>query len=454
LSWPERLGMAQMATTEAPITLDQPAVKTLGFFDQIGLWGNLGVSLLGFTGALFVLQPRANSAALTVWAALTATALGTALGAAAIGLAAVPGTRTGSPAMVVLRGLFGGRLSYLPTGLNIVQLLGWGTFEIVIISSAAHQLWPSLARNTYVVIAGVITTALALRPLGVVRVLRKYVTVAVALVMVYLFIQLLRQPLPSLPHSSWQNFWPAVDIALAVAISWVPVAADYARHSTSSKSAFGAAFVGYTITQTACFALGIVAILSVRTASDGSNAGVWGAFIAVFLGKAAFAVLAIREIDQSFCDVYSAAVSTQNLRPRWDRRILALVIGTSATALALIFHIGNYYNFLVLIGSVFVPLFGVVTVDYFVFRGYLRWNLDPRAPSRWSMFLPWVIGFCVYQLVNPGAIPRWAAIWGHVARDIHFTPQNWMSASLLSFVAAAAVTAAVRLADRRPAKAS
>jgi len=454
LSWPERLGMAQMATTEAPITLDQPAVKTLGFFDQIGLWGNLGVSLLGFTGALFVLQPRANSAALTVWAALTATALGTALGAAAIGLAAVPGTRTGSPAMVVLRGLFGGRLSYLPTGLNIVQLLGWGTFEIVIISSAAHQLWPSLARNTYVVIAGVITTALALRPLGVVRVLRKYVTVAVALVMVYLFIQLLRQPLPSLPHSSWQNFWPAVDIALAVAISWVPVAADYARHSTSSKSAFGAAFVGYTITQTACFALGIVAILSVRTASDGSNAGVWGAFIAVFLGKAAFAVLAIREIDQSFCDVYSAAVSTQNLRPRWDRRILALVIGTSATALALIFHIGNYYNFLVLIGSVFVPLFGVVTVDYFVFRGYLRWNLDPRAPSRWSMFLPWVIGFCVYQLVNPGAIPRWAAMWGHVARDIHFTPQNWMSASLLSFVAAAAVTAAVRLADRRPAKAS
>ena len=454
MSWPERLGMAQMATTEAPITLDQPAVKTLGFFDQIGLWGNLGVSLLGFTGALFVLQPRANSAALTVWAALTATALGTALGAAAIGLAAVPGTRTGSPAMVVLRGLFGGRLSYLPTGLNIVQLLGWGTFEIVIISSAAHQLWPSLARNTYVVIAGVITTALALRPLGVVRVLRKYVTVAVALVMVYLFIQLLRQPLPSLPHSSWQNFWPAVDIALAVAISWVPVAADYARHSTSSKSAFGAAFVGYTITQTACFALGIVAILSVRTASDGSNAGVWGAFIAVFLGKAAFAVLAIREIDQSFCDVYSAAVSTQNLRPRWDRRILALVIGTSATALALIFHIGNYYNFLVLIGSVFVPLFGVVTVDYFVFRGYLRWNLDPRAPSRWSMFLPWVIGFCVYQLVNPGAIPRWAAMWGHVARDIHFTPQNWMSASLLSFVAAAAVTAAVRLADRRPAKAS
>jgi hypothetical protein len=63
--------------------------------------------------------------------------------------------------------------------------------------------------------------------------------------------------------------------------------------------------------------------------------------------------------------------------------------------------------------------------------------------------LPWIAGFCVYQLVNPGVIPRWAGFWGRVARDIHFTPQTWMSASLLSFVAAAVLTLAVRLTDRR-----
>jgi NCS1 family nucleobase:cation symporter-1 len=438
-----------MATTmqehaEAPITLDEPAAKTLGFFDQAGLWGNLGVSLLGFTGALFVLQPRANSPGLSLAAALLATFVGTALGAAAVGLAAVPGARTGAPSMVLLRGLFGARLSYLPTGLNILQLIGWGTFEIVIISSAAHQLWPTLPQNGYVVIAGVITTALALRPLGVVRVLRKYVTVAVAIVVGYLFVQLLRHPVPAVPHSSWRNFWPGVDIALAVAISWVPVAADYSRHSKSPKTAFAAAFVGYTVTQTACYALGIIAILSVPAANDGSNHGVWGAFIAVFLGKAAFAVLAIREIDQSFCDVYSTAVSTQNLRPHWDRRVLAFIVGTAATLLALVFHIANYQNFLFLIGSVFVPLFGVLVVDYFVLRGHVRWDVAERAPSRWSMLLPWVVGFCVYQLVNPGAIPRWAGFWTRFAHDIHFTPRTWMSASLLSFVAAAALTLVVR----------
>lgn len=479
---PVALGTAH---AEAPITLDEPATRSLGFFDQVGLWANLGVSLLGFTGALFVLQPRADGPALPFVAALVATLVGTALGALAIGVAAIPGARTGVPAMVLLRGLFGVRLSYLPTGLNIVQLLGWGTFELVIIASATHQLWPALPQNGYVLIAGVITTALAMRPLGVVRVLRKYVTVAVAIVMVYLFVQFLRHPVPNLPNSSWHNFWPAVDTALAVAVSWVPVASDYTRHSKSERAAFGAAFAGYTVTQVACYTLGIIAILSVPAAADGSNSGVWGAFIAVFLGKVAFAVLAIREIDQSFCNVYSTAVSTQNLRPHWDRRVVALVVGTGATALAMAFNIGNYESFLSLIGSVFVPLFGVLVVDYFApsrrvkeigrvagfsdpqkpsldeARGRSRdggdgWDVTAQAPARALMLLPWVAGFAVYQLINPAVITQWTTWsrgWTTVADAIGFTPQSWMSASLLSFVAAAALTFVVRAATRRPVKA-
>lgn len=437
---------------EAPITLDEPAAKSLGFFDQVGLWGNLGVSLLGFTGAFVVLQPLGgDTPKLTFVAALFATVVGTVLGTAAVGLAAVPGARTGAPAMVLLRGLFGARLSYVPTGLNILQLLGWGTFEIVTISSAAHQLAPGVPLWGYKLIAGVITTLLALRPLGVVRVLRKYVTAAVAIVMVYLFVQLLRQPVHNFKGSSWSGFWPAVDSTLAVAVSWVPVASDYSRHSKSPRTAFSATFVGYTVTQVGCYALGLIAILTVAT--DGDPTHIWGAFIAVALGKLAFAVLAIREIDQSFCNVYSTAVSTQNLRPRWDRRVLALVIGSAATVLALAIDINNYASFLSLIGSVFVPLFAVLVVDYFAFGGGARWDLSETSPTRWAMLLPWFAGFVVYQLIYPGGVSWWATMWGDIARGLHFTVQTWMSASLLSFVVAAALTIALRLAVRRPTRA-
>jgi purine-cytosine permease-like protein len=235
---------------------------------------------------------------------------------------------------------------------------------------------------------------------------------------------------------------------LAVAISWVPVASDYSRHSRSPKTAFTATFIGYTATQVACYALGLIAILTVAT--DGDTGHIWGAFIAVALGKVAFAILAIREIDQSFCNVYSTAVSTQNLRPRWDRRILALGIGSVATALALAIDINNYASFLSLIGSVFVPMFAVLVVDYFAFGGATKWDLSEHAPARWLMLIPWLAGFVVYQLIYPGGVSWWATMWGDIANWLDFTVQTWMSASLLSFVVAAVLTFALRLAIRRP----
>jgi NCS1 family nucleobase:cation symporter-1 len=432
---------------EAPLTLDQPPPRALRLIDQLGLWGNLGVSLLGFTGALYVLYPVAGST-LSVAAALTAIIVGTVLGTAAVAAAAVPGTETGAPAMVLLRGLFGAKLSWLPTVLNIVQLLGWTTFELVIISTAMQQLADGVPRWGYVLIGGAITTGLALYPLSWIRTLRRYVTVAVVIALVYLGIQLLRNPLPAFGHGSWHGFWIAVDTVVGVAVSWVPVAADYSRHSRSVRDTVIGTFVGYSVTQFICYAIGLVALLTVAKAETGSGQHMYDAFMAVPVGTLAFAVLAIREIDQSFVDTYSTAVSVQNLRPHWDRRALALVIGTLATIFALAFSVSDYENFLILIGSVFVPLFGVFAVDYFVISRR-TWDVSAAAPQRWVMLLPWLLGFVTYQLLNPGYVSWWVTMWGHVQDWLGFTPTSWMSASIISFVVAALATVPVGLLRRR-----
>src|SRR4051794_26744720 len=208
---------------EVPPTLVGPTPRVLGVFDQLGLWGNLGVSLLGFTGAAVVLQPGGpGTPRLSLLAAILATVVGTALGAAAIGASAIPGAQTGAPAMVLLRGLLGGRVSYLPTVLNIVQMVGWGTFELVTIATAAATVLPAVPQWGYVVAGGVITTVLSLYPLGSVRVLRRYVTVAVLIALAYLFFQLLRHPLPPVTEGTWSGFSVGVDTTVAVAVSWVP----------------------------------------------------------------------------------------------------------------------------------------------------------------------------------------------------------------------------------------
>ncbi len=96
------------ARSEVGPTLAAPVPRALGVIDQLGLWGNLGVSLLGFTGAIFVLQPGgAGTARLSIVAAVCAIVAGTVLGTVPIALAGLPGTQTGAPAMVLLRGVFG-----------------------------------------------------------------------------------------------------------------------------------------------------------------------------------------------------------------------------------------------------------------------------------------------------------------------------------------------------------
>jgi nucleobase:cation symporter-1, NCS1 family len=422
--------------SEVAHTLAEPVPQALSLLDQFGLWGNLGVSLLGFTGAIFVLQPGgAGTPELSLAAALTAIVAGTLLGTAALALAGLPGALTGAPAMVLLRGLFGARLSYLPTGLNILQCLGWAVFELVTIATAAHTVAPALPKWGYVLIAGMATALLTIRPLGAIRVLRRYATAAVLVVMCYLFVQLIRHPLPGFTHGTWSGFWAATDTVVAVAISFAPLAADYTRHSRSPRAAFGGVLAGYSLTQVLCYVIGLLALVTVAK----NPADIYGAFIALPVGSLAFAVLAARELDQSFADVYSTAVSIQNLRPLWDRRILAGTITALTTAGALWLNIADYENFLVLIGSVFVPMSAVLIADYFVVSGR-HWDLSATARSRWLMLLPWAAGFVTYQLINPGYVSWWASAWTSIGHAIGFSPASWMSASILSFCVAAVIT--------------
>ncbi|WP_069164673.1 purine-cytosine permease family protein [Nocardia altamirensis] len=443
---------------EAPFTLDEPAPKVLSFWDQSAFWANLGVSLIAFSGAYTVLAPNAEGAPqLSIAAGILAMIVGTVAGGVMLGLAAVPGAKTGKPAMVLLRGLFGAKLSYLPTVLNIAQLIGWGTFELIVIGDAADELFGGGPHWLYVVAAGVLTTVLTIWPLGSVRMLRRFVTAGVVIALIWFYIQFFRAGLPDLtanpgPHGSgpfgvdWNLFWIATDAALAVSISWVPVAADYTRHSRSTGSAFGAASGAYALTQIVAYILGLFAL------ARATGGGQYSPFLAVTLGGLFFFIFVLREADQSFANVYSTAVSIQNLAPRLDRRVLSIGLGALITVLALLLNMGNYFGFLGLIGSVFVPMLGVLVGDFFL-RARGEWNTAADAPSRWGMIVAWLAGFTVYQLINPGDAGVWTDFWVNIQERLHFTKQAWMSASLLSFLVALLVAWVVgRITTQRAAR--
>lgn len=424
---------------DAPLTLAEPPPRSLGLASNTAFYWNLGISLLLPVAAVYVVLPDRP-----LWASLLAIVVGAVIGGVLLGLAAAPGAREGVPAMVLLRGLLGGRVSYVPTVANLAQCVGWATFEIVVIAEAASRIvgaprWP------FVVVAGVLATLMTLRPLGVVRVLARYAVWVALAAVVYLFVQVLRQPLPARAQvGNAMSFWTAVDVVIALPASWAPLAADYTRHVRSARAAGVGAAVGYGTATIVFFTLGMLALV----AYGAGGLDVIDALLAVPLGGLALLVLVVVELDEAFANIYSTAVSSQNIVARWDRRILAVGVGTVATLLALSFDIVAYEPFLFLIGSVFIPLTGVLIVAYYLLpRG--EWNVSETAPARPLLVVSWAAGFVAYQLTLPtffaGPGAGWTAWWSNRQGDLGIDPANGMSASLVSLGVAMVLTGVIGL---------
>jgi purine-cytosine permease-like protein len=187
----------------------------------------------------------------------------------------------------------------------------------------------------------------------------------------------------------------------------------------------------------------------VRASDANLQHDMFAAFLAVPVGWLAFGVLVLRELDESFADGYSAVVSLQNVWPRVDRRVFTVVVCGLATVGALALDITSYFNFLLLLASVLVPLVAVFLVDYFGTRGVVEWDVSATAPARLLMVMPWLLGFAAYQLIDPGGIGWWVSVWSHVDGWLDLTVQSWMSASVFSFVVSAVATAPLVWSRRR-----
>ena len=111
-------------------------------------------------------------------------------------------------------------------------------------------------------------------------------------------------------------------------ISFAPLAADYSRHSRTRRAAFWGASLGYGLAAIAYYALGVFAVVNLG-ASD-----VITALVTLPAGAIAITILLVDEVDEAFANVYSTTMSVHNIVPQLDRRIIALIIGVTATLLA------------------------------------------------------------------------------------------------------------------------
>ena len=395
-----------------------PRLRVLGLLDQGLLWGNLGVSLLVLVAGTYLVP------ALSLPEAFLAIVIGGLIGNAMLGTAALIGADARVPAMVLMRAPLGQRGSWAPTVLNAAQCVGWAIFELLIIATAVAALSDELlgfrAQWLWTILFGGVALALALLgPIGFVRkFVRKFAVWAVLASLLYLTWW-------ALDGSGFGTLWErdgdggfalldGVDLVVAITVSWIPLAADYTRFARNRSSAFWGTAGGYFLAGTWLWLLGAILFFS-RDVTDPAAlpvavaAGGVGALLALL-------AVTVDETDEAFANAYSAAVSVQNLAPAMPQRLLVVAVSVVATIGALTIDLLSYESFLLMLGSFFVPLFGVLLADWLAAGSrYQERDVFSGPAVRWGMLAAWIAGFALYQWLHPVGPSWWTDALGEGA---------------------------------------
>lgn len=390
----------------APVSPDR---RVFQWHDHASLWFSLGVGLLVMQVGSYLMP------ALGTKEALIAIVAGSIVGAGLLGWVAKLGCDSGLASAGLMHAVYGRTFAGLPIILNIVQLVGWGTFELVVMSEAAVAIgrqagsmaggqWPVLATLLW---GGVVVLLISASMVQLVR--RLIARVALPLVVLSLlwlswqFLSLANAQgfaqLWNRPGTGGMGVLPALDLVIAMPISWLPLVADYARHGKSGNSALRGTWLGYALANMWCYTLGVLVALTLPSKD------LVQALLLAQGGLIALSLILIDEVDNAYGDTYSGAVSAHSLLPRWGVRRWGVVMAVACTALALVLPMHSLEPFLLLLSSVFVPLFGVIL-------GRLAFGTDApallaRVPQvNWLPVGLWLLGIAVYHvapLVLPGA---------------------------------------------------
>ena len=388
-------------------------LRVFQWHDHASLWFSLGVGLLVMQVGAYLMP------AMGTRDALLAIVGGSVLGGALLGWVAKISCDSGLASAGLMHAVYGRSFARLPILLNIVQLLGWGTFELVMMRNATvaigrqsgsmtDSLWPMLATLLW---GGVIILLISGSMVQLVRrIISRVALPLVVLSLLWLSWQFLALAQTQGLTELWQRrgeggmgVMSALDLVIAMPMSWLPLVADYARHGVSGKLAFRGTWLGFALANIWCYALGVLIAL-VLPSQD-----LVTALLLAQGGLIALSLILIDEVDNAYGDAYSGAVSAHALQPRWSVRRWGLVMAVACTLLALVLPIHKLEPFLLILSSIFLPLFGVILGRLaFIAPGTVL--LHPANTARSIHAVPialWLGGIAFYH-----SVPSFAPVLG------------------------------------------
>ena len=361
--------------------------KRTSLLDNALIWFGAGVSIAEIlTGTYF--------SSLGFGRGLAAILVGHVIGCIMLFLAGVIGGTSRKSAMETTKSSFGSKGGLLFAILNVLQLVGWTAIMIYDGALAADGIF-SAGRWVWCLIIGLLILVWIL--IGITN-LGKLNTVAMVLLFL-LTIVLCRviffsgNVITSVPDDSL-SFGAAVELAVAMPLSWLPLISDYTREAKEPVKATAVSAVVYGLVSCWMYIIGMGASLFT------GESDIAQILLKAGLSIAGLLIIVFSTVTTTFLDAYSAGISSESVLAKLKGNPAAIAVTIIGTIAAILFPMDDITDFLYLIGSVFAPMIAVQIADFFILHRDRK-----ESDFDWRSLILWFIGFVIYRMLMKVDLP-------------------------------------------------
>ena len=353
--------------------------KKTSVFSNALIWFGAGVSIAEIlTGTYFAPLGMAKG--------FLAIVVGHVIGCAMMLLAGLIGGYTGRSAMETVKMSFGRKGSLLFAVLNVLQLVGWTAIMIYDGALATNGILNVGPWVWCVVIGALILVWIAVGITDLGRINQIVMALLFLLTLVLCKVIFFGGSGASAPAEEAMSFGAAVELAVAMPLSWLPLISDYTREAEKPFAATVASTVTYGVVSSWMYLIGMGAAIFT------GQSDIAAIMVQAGLGIAALVILVLSTVTTTFLDAWSAGISSESIWAKLKGKHVAMAVTVIGTVGAILFPMDDITDFLYLIGSVFAPMIAVQIADYFL----LKTDVSDREWSV-SRLAIWFVGFLLYR---------------------------------------------------------
>lgn len=318
--------------------------------------------------------------------AMLAIIIGHIIGAVMMFAAGLIGAKEKKSAMETVKMSFGEKGGLFFSAMNVLQLVGWTAIMAYDGALSANQILP-IGVPVWALIIGaliIVWILIGIKNLGKVNTIAMLALFALSLILFKLIYG--SGSMQNVVVDDSMSFGAAVELAVAMPLSWLPLISDYTREAEKPYAATAVSVIVYSLVSIFMYSIGLGAAIFT------GESDIAGIMVSAGLGIAGLLIIVFSTVTTTFLDAYSGGVSAFSITKKISEKKAAIIVTVIGTICACLFPMDDITDFLYLIGSVFAPMIAIQIADYFI----LKKDNKERNFGVENLVI-WFIGFIIYR---------------------------------------------------------